>query len=129
MGFRKLRAYSMGYNLAMDIYLASKKFPKSETYALTDQVRRSSRSVCTNLAEAYRKRQYPKHFVSKLSDADAENSETQVWIAFAMDCGYLSAELGNEILKRSGEIGRLLQFMIANPGKFGSYPLPTATAN
>ena len=74
MGFQKLKAYILGYNLAMDIYLSTKGFPKSETYALTDQVRRSSRAICTNVAEAYRKRQYPKHFVSKLSDADAENS-------------------------------------------------------
>ena len=129
MGFQKLQAYIKGYDLAMVIYHVTKEFPKSEMYALTDQVRRSSRSVCTNLAEAYRKRQYPKHFVSKLSDADAENSETQVWIAFAVDCGYLSRQIGKGINNKSGEIGRLLQYMMANPLKFGSDPLPTATAN
>ncbi len=76
MGFRKLLAYQKGFELAMSIFEISKLFPKEEKYSLTDQIRRSSRSVCANIAEAYRKRPYPKHFKSKLTDSDAENSET-----------------------------------------------------
>jgi four helix bundle protein len=76
MGFRSLLAYKKGFELAMDIFESTKSFPKEETYSLTDQIRRSSRSVCINISEGYRKRRYSKHFISKLSDADAENSET-----------------------------------------------------
>lgn len=77
MKFEDLLAYKKGFDLAMEIYFKSKEFPKQETYSLTDQIRRSSRSVCANISEAYRKRLYPKHFISKLTDSDAENSETQ----------------------------------------------------
>ena len=73
----------------MEIFEISKNFPAEEKYSLTDQIRRSSRSVCSNLAEGYRKRQYPAHFISKVSDADMENSETQAWLDFAYKCGYL----------------------------------------
>lgn len=76
----------------MHIFELSKKFPAEEKYSLTDQIKRSSRSVCTNIAEAYRKRRYPAHFVSKLSDADMENSETNVWIEFAIRCNYFNRE-------------------------------------
>ena len=78
MGYKKLLAYQKGFKIAMDIFEVSKSFPKEETYALTDQIRRSSRSVCANISEAYRKRRYEKRFISKLTDADSENSETQV---------------------------------------------------
>lgn len=84
----------------MEIFHLTKTYPKEETYSLTDQIRRSSRSVPANIAEAYRKRQYPKHFVSKLSDADGEASETQVWLELSRDCEYISAEKCRELLAR-----------------------------
>ncbi|WP_348647856.1 four helix bundle protein [Arenibacter sp. F20364] len=92
MGYKKLLAYQKGFKIAMDIFEVSKSFPKEETYALTDQIRRSSRSVCANISEAYRKRRYEKHFISKLTDADSENSETQVWLEFAESCQYISVD-------------------------------------
>ena len=79
MIYQDLLAYKKGFEIAMEIFEVSKSFPKEETYSLTDQIRRSSRSVCANIAESYRKRVYPKHFHSKLTDSDAENSETQTW--------------------------------------------------
>ena len=129
MGFQKLLAYQKGYHLAMEIFRCSQEYPKEERYSLTDQIRKSSRSVCANIAEAYRKRRYPRHFISKLSDADAENSETQVWLEFSKDCGYLSALQKKELLEHSVEVGKLIQYMIRRPEKFGSGELPTATAN
>ena len=92
MSFKKLLAYSKAFEVAMEIFEFSKSFPKEEKYSLTDQIRRSSRSVCANIAEAYRKRRYEKHFISKLTDSDAENSETQTWIDFALSCNYISSE-------------------------------------
>ena len=89
-GHRDLKVYQLAYKLAMEIFRESKKFPKEETYSLTDQVRRSSRSVATNIGEAFRKRRYPNMFVSKLSDSDTEATETQIWLDFACDCEYLS---------------------------------------
>ncbi|WGF93902.1 four helix bundle protein [Aequorivita marisscotiae] len=119
MSFKTLLAYQKGFALSMEIFEISKTFPKEETYSLTDQIRRSSRSVCANIAEAYRKRRYVKHFISKLTDSDAENSETQVWLQFAMSSGYISVEIETDLNKRSEEIGRLINYMIDNPGKFG----------
>ena len=119
MGFKKLLAYQKGFDLSMTIFEISKSFPIEEKYALTDQIRRSSRSVCSNLAEAYRKRRYEKHFISKLTDSDAENSETQVWLDFAKDCGYINGEQLSNLENQSLEIGKLIQYMINNPGKFG----------
>jgi len=78
--FKETTAYILAFHLAMDIFETSKNFPKEETYSLTDQIRRSSRSVCTNLAEAFRKKWYRSHFISKISDSDSKNSETNVWI-------------------------------------------------
>ena len=92
-GFRDLKAYKLAFKLAMEIYRESKHFPKEEIFSLTDQIRRASRSVCTNIGEGYRKRIYPKMFVSKIVDADGEASETQVWIDFAHACGYISSIL------------------------------------
>ncbi|HYQ56532.1 MAG TPA: four helix bundle protein [Draconibacterium sp.] len=83
MDFKNLIAYQKAFKLAMDTFEVSKTFPKEEKYSLTDQIRRSSRSTCTNIAEAYRKRCYPKHFLSKLTDSDSENSETATWLDFA----------------------------------------------
>ena len=113
----------------MEIFKLSKYFPEEERYSLTDQIRKSSRSVCANIAEAYRKRQYPKYFASKLSDADAENSETQVWLEISKECGYLTTLEIKGLLETSVEVGRLIQYMVRRPEKFGSKELPTATDN
>lgn len=90
--FRELDVYKIAMDTAMQLFEISKSFPIAERYSLTDQGRRSSRSVCANIAEAWRKRRYPKSFISKLSDADAEAAETQVWIEFALKCGYMTAD-------------------------------------
>ncbi len=119
MDFKKLLAYQKAFDLAMDIFEISKSFPKEETYSLTDQIRRSSRSVCANLSEAYRKRIYPKHFVSKLTDADGENSETNTWLDFALACKYISQEEHVMCSEEGKNIGKLINYMINNPGKFG----------
>ncbi|WP_452229539.1 MULTISPECIES: four helix bundle protein [unclassified Lacinutrix] len=118
--FQDLLAYKKGFDLAMKIFNISKSFPKEETYSLTDQIRRSSRSVCANLAEAYRKRLYLKHFISKLTDSDAENSETQTWLEFSLACEYINQETFNELTAKSIEVGKLINYMIQNPSKFGS---------
>ena len=104
--------------LAMDIYHISKKFPKDELYSLTNQIRRSSRSVCSNIGEGYRKRLYEAHFVSKISDSDMENTETQVWLDFSLACEYISKQKFDEFNERSEEVGRLLNHMIQNPKKY-----------
>lgn len=119
MDFKKLIAYQKSFDLAMVIYNVSKSFPKEEKYSLTDQIRRSSRSVSANIAEAYRKRIYPRHFISKLTDSDGENSETSVWLDYAFACKYLKEEVYNELSQENIEIGKLINFMINNPGKFG----------
>lgn len=118
MSFRKLKAFEMAFELAMEIFEISKTFPKEETYSLTDQIRRSSRSVCANIAEAYRKRQYPKTYVSKLSDSDSENAETLTWMEFSLACGYISVETKDKLEKKSIEIGKLLNYMMKNHEKF-----------
>jgi four helix bundle protein len=117
--FRDLIVFKKSFELAMEIYETSKGFPKEEKYSLTDQIRRSSRSVCTNIAEAYRKRRYVAHFVSKITDSDMENSETQVWLDFCLACNYINKEDYIIKLAKSEEVGRLLQDMIINPGKYG----------
>ena len=117
-GFRGLRVYQLAFRLAMEIYQESKKFPPEEKYSLTDQIRRASRSVATNIGEGYRRKQYPKMFVSKLSDADGEGTETQVWIDFAQACNYISEALQLRWRRGYEEIGRRLGGMIAHPEKF-----------
>mgnify|MGYP001271672688 FL=1 len=117
-GFRDLRVYQLAYKLAMDIFRESKSFPKDEKYSLTDQMRRSSRSIAANIAEGFRKRQYSKMFLSKLADADGETAETQVWLDFALDCEYLSKEEHDELLSQYEEIGRMLGAMMSMPEKF-----------
>jgi len=119
MSFQSLLAYKKSFALAMKIFEATKSFPKEEKYSLTDQIRRSSRSVSANISEAYRKRLYPKHFISKLTDSDAENSETYTWLEFALACEYISKELFNELTTESKEVGKLINYMINNPNKFG----------
>ena len=117
-GFRDLNVYNLAYKTAMEIYHLSKSFPAEEKYSLTDQIRRSSRAVCANIAEGYRKRIYPKHFTSKMTDADAETSETSVWLDFAKDCNYIENEKNIELINKYDEIGRMLWSMINNPEKF-----------
>ena len=119
MKFQDLLAYKKGFELAMSIFEVSKSFPKEEIYSLTDQIRRSSRSVTITISEAYRKREYPKHFHSKLTDADSENSETQGWLEYAIACKYISNEKFIELTNNSIEIGKLINYMILNPEKFG----------
>ena len=116
--FKDLKVYQLAYELAMEIYSISKTFPKEEIYALTDQIRRSSRSVCANFAEAYRKRRYVKHFVSKLTDADAETSETLVRLDFARDAGYLSIAEHDRLGGGYQEVGRMLGSMADHPEPF-----------
>ena len=117
-GYRDLKVYQLAYKLAMDIFRESKAFPKEEKYALTDQLRRSSRSVAANIAEGFRKRQYPKMFLSKLADSDGETAETQVWLDFARDCEYLTTEKHDELLAKYEEVGRMLGTMMTMPEKF-----------
>ena len=120
MHFRDLLVYQKAFKLAMDIFEVSKTFPKEEMYSLTDQIRRSSRSTCVNIAEAYRKRQYPKHFLSKLSDSDAENSETLAWLDFAIVCKYIEENIYLQLSSDCDEVGRLINYMILHPEKYGS---------
>ena len=117
-GHRDLRVFQLAYKLAMRIFLESRIFPKEERYSLTDQIRRSSRSVPSNIAEGFRKRRYTNMFVSKLADADGEASETQVWLDFARDCSYLGAESHKELTAGYEEVGKMLGAMIAHPEKF-----------
>ena len=117
-GYRDLKVYQLAYRLAMEIFEISKSFPKDERYSLTDQIRRSSRSVCVNIAEGYRKRKYPKSFSSKMTDSDAECAETQVWLDFSLDCQYISNDNKDRLFKDYEEVGRMLGSMIDNPEKF-----------
>jgi len=117
-GYRDLRVFQLAYALAMEVFELSKRFPSEERFSLTDQIRRSSRSVAANIAEGYRKRQYPKAFVNKMSDADGEATETQVWLSIAKDCKYLSVEDQIRLMDGYEEVGRMLGSMMANPDKF-----------
>jgi four helix bundle protein len=94
---KELDVYQMAFEAAMKIYELSKKFPSEEKYSLTDQIRRSSRSVCSNLSEGFRKRKYPKSFVAKLSDSEGEAAETQTWLDFSLACAYITAEVHSEL--------------------------------
>ncbi len=118
LSFKDLTVYKKSFSIAMNIFEVSKRFPKEEKYSLTDQIRRSSRSVCTAVAEAYRKRMYEAYFVSKTSDADMENSETQVWLDFAFQCGYINQVQYHNFIENSEEVGKLLNHMIINPEKY-----------
>ncbi len=120
MKVQDLLAYQKSFEVAMRIFELSKEFPREEIYSLTDQIRRSSRSVTANLAEAYRKRRYPKHFVSKLTDCDAENGETQTWLEYAFACEYITEKEFKILNENCEEVAKLLNYMILNPQKFGS---------
>ena len=110
-----LQVYQKAFDAAMKIFELSKAFPKEETYSLTDQIRRSSRSVCANLAEAWRKRRYEGSFVSKLSDAEGEVAETQVWLEFAVKCRYMKREDAAVLYKIYAEVIRTFVGMINHP--------------
>ena len=119
-GFRDLKVYQLAFRLAMEIFYESKKFPVEERYSLTDQIRRSSRSVPGNIGEGYRKKRYPRMFISKMADADGEATETQVWLDFAYECGYLSQARQLELRGGYEEVGRMLGEMIAHPERFSN---------
>ena len=114
-GHRDLKVFQLSYKLAMEIFHLSRTFPQAENHSLTNQIRRSSRSVAANLAEGFRKRRYPKMLVNKLTDCDGEASETQVWIDFALDCGYMSKEDHDRLTSGYEEVGRMLSSMLSNP--------------
>lgn len=112
---RELEVYQMAFEAAMKIFELSKSFPAEEKYSLTDQIRRSSRSVCANLTEAWRKRRYEGAFLNKLSDAETEAAETQTWLEFAVKCGYLTAEIGRELFQTYDHILGKVVNMINHP--------------
>ncbi|MFO0967724.1 MAG: four helix bundle protein [Gemmataceae bacterium] len=119
---KDLEVYRKAYELAMRVFRLSQRFPAEERYALTGQIRRSSRSVCMNLREAWAKRRYPAHFVCKLTDSDGENSETDTSLDFAKDCNYITAEEHTDLTSRCAEIGRMLGAIIRNPQPFLTEP-------
>ena len=110
--------YQKAYSLAMRIFEISKKFPVEERYAMTSQIRRSSRSVCQNLKEAWAKRRYEAHFISKLTDCDGENDETKTSLDFAKDCSYITPQEHQQMTSDCSEIGKMLGAMIRKPEKF-----------
>ena len=112
---RELENYKMAFEAAIEIFELSKKFPPEEKYSMTDQIRRSSRSVCANLAEAWRKRRYKAAFLAKLSDSEAEAAETQTWIEFAVKCNYMNVEIGRKLYGIYNQILGSLVNMINNP--------------
>ena len=116
--FRELTVYKKAFSLSMEIFHLSKKFPNEEKFGLISQIRRSSRSVCSTIGEGYRKRKYPAHFVSKATDSDMENGETQVWLDFALACEYIKQDEYKELFTQTEEIGKLLNHMINFPEKY-----------
>jgi four helix bundle protein len=117
-GYRDLKVYQRAYKLAIDIFHETKAFPKEEKFSLTDQIRRSSRSIPANIAEAWKKRSYSKMFVSKLIDCAGEAGETEVWLDFAKDANYLSADKHAYFISNYDEISRMLYSLINKPEKF-----------
>ena len=115
---KELEVSKKAYGLAMTIFDLSKNFPPEERFAITDQIRRSSRSICSNLQEAWAKRRYPAHFVSKLTDADGEHNETGTWLDFACDCKYIDSQTHNHLINQNNAIGAMLGKMINNPDPF-----------
>ena len=118
---KDLNVYQLSFSLAMEIFEISKSFPKEEMYSLTDQKRRSSRSVVANVAEAYRKRRYEKAFVAKLSDAEAEVAETQTWLDFARNCNYITPSFCEKANIEYEKVTGMLVNMIINPSKWSFY--------
>ncbi|TXF85993.1 four helix bundle protein [Neolewinella aurantiaca] len=118
MSFQGLQAYDHSFKLVSSIFRMINQFPKEEDYSLTDQIRRSSRSVTANLAESFGRRAYPTHFQSQLADCASENIETQAWLDFSLDCGHISPEVHAVHIEASERVGRLLSHMQSNPDRF-----------
>jgi len=117
-GYKGLRVYQLSYQLAQRIFQLTKTFPSEEKYSLISQIRNSSRSVVANIAEGYRKRKYPRHFALKMTEADGEGTETQVWLDMSKDCGYISNEEHIELVNSYQAVGDMLGKMIEHPEKF-----------
>ena len=117
-GYRDLKVYRMSYQLALDIHQVTKTFPKEEKYSLVDQIRRSSRSIPANLAEAWKKRRYQKMFISKIIDVAGEAGETEVWLDFSRDFGYLDEDKYEEFMNKYDEVNKMLSGMIDKADKF-----------
>jgi four helix bundle protein len=115
---KDLDTYKLAFEAAIRIFELTKSFPKEEMYSLTDQIRKSSRSVCANLAEAFRRRKYPKHFVSKLSDSEGEAAETQVWLDFSLKCKYIGQQTYQELYEKYDQILGKLVNMALHPEKW-----------
>lgn len=120
--FRDLIVYQKGRQLQRDILKVTKSFPKDETYSLTDQIRRSSRSIGANIAEAWAKRRYERNFISKLTDSDGEQMETQHWIETALECGYMDQNMSTQLMKQCLEVGRMLGGMMDKAEMFCGDP-------
>ena len=116
--FQELKVYQSAFKLQQEIFTLSKKFPKEEVYSLTNQIRRSSRSIAANIAEAWHKRRYEAYFVSKLSDADAEQAETQHWLTTCHQCKYISLDQLDKLLDKCKQIGRMLGKIMSEPQKW-----------
>ena len=117
-GYRNLTVFKKAFELSMEIFELIKTFPEDEKYGLRSQIRNSSRSVCSNIGEGYRKRRYPAHFISKISDADMENTETQIWLDYALACNYINKETHEINFSKTEEIGKLLNHILNNPEKY-----------
>ncbi len=115
---KELIVYQSAFKFSMEIFLITKSFPKDELYALTSQIRSSSRSVCANLAEAFRKRRYEKAFVAKLTDSEGEAAETQVWLDYSLECGYLPDEIHSRLFNEYEKIIGILVNMLKHPEKW-----------
>ena len=116
--YRDLKVYQKAFTFSMKVFEITKIFPTEEKYELTGQIRRSSRAVCRAIGEGYRKRQYPRHFGSKMSDADMENTEIQISLDFAKYCEYITEVVYQDLIRKSEEIGRMLNHMVTNPEKY-----------
>jgi four helix bundle protein len=116
--FRDLKVYKLAVELQQDIFILTKKFPKEELYSLTNQIRRSSRSIGANITESWHKRRYPAHFISKLSDSDGEQAETQHWLDTSIQCKYISSKEHKTLSEKCRKIGRMLGKMMAEPHKW-----------
>lgn len=116
--YKTLLGYQKAFSLAMRIYHISKTLPQYERFGLTSQIRNSSRPVCANIVEAYKRRRYKDYFISKLNNAETENAETQVWLDFALSCNYFTTEIYLELKSSNDEVAKLVLYMINNPDKF-----------
>lgn len=117
-GYKELIVFEKAYKLSMEIFECSKEFPREEKYSLTDQIRRASRSICANISEAWAKKIYEKHFISKLSDSLGEEYETEVWLQYCLDCKYITPAAHQHLTKEYDEVRKLLLFMMNNSGRF-----------